>query len=65
MAIDREISLRDIRKEKGMTQKELSEKTGIAQGNISNLERDISHIRLSTLFRLAAALGKKVTITFE
>ena len=30
----------DARKSKGITQKELSERTGIAQGDISKLEND-------------------------
>ena len=39
----------DARKLKGITQKELSERTGIAQGDISKLENGNSNPSLKTL----------------
>ncbi|MBD5129233.1 MAG: helix-turn-helix transcriptional regulator [Ruminococcaceae bacterium] len=54
----------DARREKGITQKELSERTGIAQGDISKLENGSANPSVKTLKRVAAALGKKVKIEF-
>jgi len=47
-----------------MTQKELSEKTGIYQADISKLERAIGNPSLSTLKRLADALDVDLQIDF-
>ena len=44
----------DARKSSGMTQKQLSEKTGIAQADISKLESGSANPSLRTLQRLAA-----------
>ncbi len=54
----------DARREKGITQKELSERTGIAQSDISKLENGSANPSVKTLKRVAAALGKKVKIEF-
>lgn len=42
-------ALIDARKESGITQKELSERTGIAQGDISKLERGTANPSIKTL----------------
>ena len=47
----------DARKNAGLTQKELSERTGIAQGDISKLENGNANPSIRTLQRLAAAMG--------
>lgn len=54
----------DARKSSGITQKELSEKSGIAQGDISKLENGNANPSLKTLQRLAAAMGKTLKIEF-
>lgn len=54
----------DARKLKGLTQKELSERTGIAQGDISKLENGSSNPSLRTLQRLAEGLGMKLKLEF-
>lgn len=54
----------DARKETGLTQKELSAKTGIAQGDISKLENGNANPSLKTLRRLAEAMGKTLKIEF-
>ena len=55
----------DARKSKGITQKTLSEKTGIiAQGDISKLENGNSNPSLRTLCRLAAGMDMKLKIEF-
>lgn len=52
------------RKESGLTQKQLSERTGIAQTDISRLERGNANPSLRTLQRLAAGMGMRVKIEF-
>lgn len=54
----------DARIATGLTQKELSEKTGIAQGDISKLENGNANPSLKTLQRLAEAMGKTLKIEF-
>ena len=50
----------DARKQSGLTQKQLSEKTGIAQGDISKLESGNANPSLrKALQRLAAGMGMK------
>ena len=48
-----------------MTQKELAEKTGIRQSNISRIESGTSSPTIDTLSRIAAGLGKKLVIEFQ
>lgn len=50
--------------EKGLTQKELSELTGIAQADLSKIENGNANPSLKTLKRLAEGLGKKLQISF-
>ncbi len=52
----------DSRSRLGLSQRELSERTGIAQGDISKLERGTANPSLKTLKRLAAGLGMKLDI---
>ena len=47
-----------------MTQKELAERTGIRQSNISRIESGVTSPTVTTLARLAAGLGKKLKIEF-
>jgi len=54
----------DARKNTGLTQKQLAERTGIAQGDISKLENGIANPSLKTLQRLAAAMDMKLKIEF-
>lgn len=54
----------DARKSFGITQKELSQKSGIAQGDISKLENGNANPSVRTLQRLAAAMGKTLKIEF-
>lgn len=50
--------------EAGMTQKQLSEKTGINQSNLSRIENGSANPSVATLEKIASALGKKVSISF-
>ena len=54
----------DARKDSGMTQKELSEKTGINQADISKLENGTANPSLKTLQRLADGMGMVLKLEF-
>ena len=55
----------DARKIAGLTQKQLSEKTGIAQGDISKIEQGDANPSLKTLKRLASGMNMKLSLVFE
>ena len=52
----------DARRNSGLTQKQLSEKTGIAQADISKLESGNANPSLRTLHRIAAGMGMRIKI---
>lgn len=54
-----------IRKEKGMTQKQLSQETGLSQANISNIEKGQNKPTIDTLKKIADATGKRLIIEFQ
>jgi len=54
----------DARKESGLTQKQLSEKTGITQADISRLESGNANPSLHTLQRLASGMNMKLKLEF-
>ena len=54
----------DARKASGLTQKDLAERTGIAQADISKLENGNANPSLRTLQRLANGLGMKLKLEF-
>ena len=49
----------------GLSQKELSEKTGIDQSDISKIERGVANPSIATLTRIAEELGAKLIIRIE
>ena len=53
-----------IRKESGMSQRQLSEKTGIPQANISKIENGNYIPSLQILKRLAGGLSRRLVIDF-
>lgn len=57
-------SMIEARLDASMTQKQLSEKTGINQSNLSRIERGTGNPSVATLERIAAALGKRLSISF-
>lgn len=57
-------SLIEARRASGMTQKELSDLTGIAQGDISRLETGNANPSLRTLQRLAEGMGMRLKLEF-
>lgn len=52
------------RKTTGLTQKQLSEKTGINQSDISRIEGGEANPTLATLKRLAAGMGMTLKLEF-
>ena len=54
----------DARQAIGLTQKELAERTGISQGDISKLENGSGNPSIRTLQRLAAGMGMKLQLSF-
>ena len=55
----------DARKELNITQKELSERTGITQADISRIESGTRNPSLSMVKRLAEGLGMQISIEFK
>ncbi|MDD6325993.1 MAG: helix-turn-helix transcriptional regulator [Lachnospiraceae bacterium] len=58
------VQLAEAREKSGMTQKQLSQKTKIAQGDISKIERGNANPSLSTLNRLAEGMGMRLEVKF-
>ena len=54
----------EARKKTGFTQKQLAEKTGIAQGDISKIEHGNANPSLKTLKRLAAGMNMRLKLDF-
>lgn len=54
----------DARKKSGLTQNQLAERTGIAQGDISKLENGSGNPSLKTLKRLASAMDMRLKLEF-
>lgn len=54
----------DARKSAGLTQKDLAERTGIAQADISKLENGNANPSLRTLKRLAEGMGMQLKVEF-
>lgn len=59
------LQLYESRIDAKLTQKELSEKSGIRQSNISRIERGTCSPTIHTLAALALAMNKKLEIKFK
>lgn len=57
-------ALIDARNESGLTQEQLSEKTGISQRDIARLENGDISLSIDTLKKLATGIGKQMKIAF-
>ena len=55
----------DARKASGLTQKELADRTGIAQADISKLENGNGNPSLKTLQRLAQGMGMQLQVSLS
>ena len=58
-------ALKNARKAQGLVQTELANKIGTTKSAISRLEHGTGDLRLSTLRKLAAALGLRLDITLS
>ena len=58
-------AVRKARAEAGISQTQLAELTGIDQSDISKIERGVANPSVSTLQRIAKALGGRLTITID
>ena len=54
----------DARKEQNLTQKELSERTGITQADISRIENGTRNPSINMVQRLADGLGMRLVLQF-
>ncbi len=59
------IILRDLREKAGLTQEALATLLRTQKSAISRIENHAEDMRLSTLFKVAAALGKHIDITIR
>lgn len=57
-------ALIDVRKSQNITQKELSEATGITQADISRIENGTRNPSLEMVKRLAAGMGMRLKLEF-
>ena len=48
-----------------LTQRQLAQRSGVSQANISKIENGNYQPSLSTLKRIAGALGKRLVVSFE
>ena len=55
--------LKEQRRLAGLTQEQLAEKIGTKKSYISKIENGRSDVQLSTLLRIFAGLGKRVSVT--
>jgi len=58
-------TLKRLRRRRGLTQQQLAVKAGVSLGYLSRLEVDMHDPRLSTLKKLARALGVPVATLVE
>ena len=58
-------ALVDARKKEGLTQEELSSRSGITRSALARIERGGNNISIRMLSQIARGMGKKVKITIE
>ncbi len=58
-------AIREARMMRGLSQYDIYLKHGIAQSEISKMERGLGNPQVSTLKRLADAMGMRLVIRFE
>jgi len=55
-------TLRDTRLERGLTQSDLAQRSGLTQATVSSIERGQSNVSLDTLLRLVATLRLELVL---
>jgi ribosome-binding protein aMBF1 (putative translation factor) len=58
-------SVTEARAKAGLSQKQVAAMTGIDQSDISKIERGVSNPSISTLERIAKALGGRLSVRIE
>jgi len=56
---------KELRKKKHLTQSQLAEKLGMEKGQISKIENGKFNLTLSTINKIAAALGAKINFDLQ
>lgn len=56
--------LRDVRRERGVTLREVADAAGVSESFVSQVERGVAKPSLATLLRMASALGESVGSLF-
>lgn len=57
--------IRETRKAKGYTQKEMGEKMGITEATFNRYENGTANLSIETIQKVAEAFGMKVRLIFE
>ena len=55
-------ALRDARRRRRLTQQQLADLAGVTQPTVSNVERGVSRVSLTTLLRILAALKLELIV---
>ena len=55
-------ALRDARRRRRLTQQQLADLAGVTQATVSNVERGVSRVSLTTLLRILAALKLELIV---
>ena len=58
-------SIQEARESKGISMKQLGEKTGISANNISNIEKGKQNVSCTTIERLATGLGMEARLILK
>ena len=59
------VMIREVRKSQELSQREFSEKVGISQSTLANIEKGNSQPNLNTMFEIARKNDKKLVISYE
>ena len=59
------LKIRELRKHRGITLKEFSEKVGVTASLISQVERDVAAPSISSLKKISDALGISIALFFN
>ncbi len=57
--------IREARKAKGLTQKEMGEKMGVSESAFNRYENGTANLSLKTVEKIAEVIGVKIKVTFE
>ncbi|WP_020599874.1 helix-turn-helix domain-containing protein [Spirosoma panaciterrae] len=57
--------IREARKAKGLTQKELGEKLGVSESTVNQYESGKQNLTVDTITKIAEALGVKFSAQFD